>query len=170
MASEIHAESLGHATLPGDPPRERVSSGSRIRSLYVSVVRCSLGPILMWSAVQHMKNPYYFLASVLKYQIVADEAARIVVTILPTIEVIVGIFLLANLAPRLSLGVCSVLFLIFTIVQASALARGLQISCGCFGPVYSQEITLLSLGMIFLLMVLASLAFLATRSTASGSA
>ena len=99
----------------------------------------------MWSSIQHMKNPYYFLVSVLKYQIVSDEFAQIAATCLLTLEVIIAIFLLIGAVPRITFGICSSLFLVFALVQASALARGLQINCGCFGPVHSQEITALSL-------------------------
>ncbi len=53
--------------------------------------------------------------------------------------------------------VSATLFVCFSVVQLSAYFRGLQISCGCFGPVHSQEITPYSIATTIILGIVAAI-------------
>jgi hypothetical protein len=103
-----------------------------------------IGIVLFWSAVEHLKNPFFFLSSVLKYKLLDAEIAKIVALFLPTVQLLLAASLVLGIQKRLSIGAVAVLLSLFTFVQATALARGLTIGCGCFGAGHDDPITLFS--------------------------
>ena len=53
--------------------------------------------------------------------------------VLPWLELCSGVLLVTGLWLRASAGIATALFGVFTLAVLSALLRGLDISCGCFG-------------------------------------
>lgn len=125
--------------------KQKVTSSWQLVSSMNSTV---LGAVLLFSAVQHIRNPYFFLGSVYRYELLDLHVAFIVALILPFIQLFVGVAMIANLFHPTSKMVGGLLFVIFTIVQATALFRGLSISCGCFGPSSSAPISYSSLSLV----------------------
>lgn len=84
------------------------------------------------------------------YRLMPFEAAKIVGAVLPFVEIMLGLLLLAGIAVRLSAGIAATLLVIFIAGIVSAWARGLRIDCGCFSaggdlgagqvPTYGKEI------------------------------
>ncbi|MFI5840159.1 MauE/DoxX family redox-associated membrane protein [Catenuloplanes sp. NPDC051500] len=84
------------------------------------------------------------------YRIMPFEVAQVIGAMLPFVEIVVGLLLLAGLATRVSAAFSVLLLTVFIAGIASAWARGLQIDCGCFGsggqlaagenPTYGWEI------------------------------
>ncbi|MFT3785103.1 MAG: MauE/DoxX family redox-associated membrane protein [Tepidisphaeraceae bacterium] len=71
--------------------------------------------------------------------------AQLVTVVVPSLELLTGLMLLAGIQRRLAGSVCILLGVAFTIAQTSALARGLDISCGCIGST-SEPIGWFSIG------------------------
>ena len=90
---------------------------------------------LMWiaAAVPKLLDPLQFTMEVRAYQTVADPFPALVALALPPMELILGVLIIVgrwgNLA---SLWLSQLLLVGFTVLLASAWARGLDISCGCF--------------------------------------
>ena len=85
--------------------------------------------------------------SVLAYQLFSYEAARVVGTMLPVVEIAVGLLLLTGLLTRAAAAAGALLMVVFIAGVASAWARGLTIDCGCFGtggPVDPEDTRYLS--------------------------
>jgi uncharacterized membrane protein YphA (DoxX/SURF4 family) len=59
--------------------------------------------------------------------------ARAVGTVLPVVEIAVGLLLVAGLLTRAAAAAGGLLMLVFVGGIVSAWARGLSIDCGCFG-------------------------------------
>ncbi len=84
------------------------------------------------------------------YQIMPFGVAQVIGAMLPLVEIVVGLLLLAGLATRTAAAFSALLLAVFIVGIASAWARGLQIDCGCFGsggqlasgesPTYGWEI------------------------------
>ncbi len=66
------------------------------------------------------------------YHILPYWAVNIMAIWLPWIEFIVGIFLILGIYEKGSALVMNVVLIIFIIALSSALARGIDIACGCF--------------------------------------
>jgi putative oxidoreductase len=103
------------------------------KGLLAQAVRCLLGIVLVISAALHLNNPYRFLDSLLNYRIVWGALAEFLALALPNLQLIVGSALITGVFRKGAILLAAALFLAFEAAQASALIRGLEISCGCFG-------------------------------------
>ena len=122
--------------------------------LFDGIVSWVLGISLVISAIPHLGNPYFFLGSVYAYQMVYPSIGQFTVMILPILQLFLAVCLIGRFfvdaAHFLTLG-C---FLVFATVQTSALVRGLDISCGCFGPGHDSQIGWFSLSLVYGLLTL----------------
>ncbi len=100
----------------------------------------ALALLLIRSSFAHLGNPYYFLSTVYAYEIVGMETGRIVAAFVPFLQLLIGVCLLGRWWTREAYLLTGIIFLVFLAAQASALRRGLDISCGCFGASESLRI------------------------------
>ena len=104
----------------------------RLFSGFILVVRLGLGCLFLWSSLPKIRQPYDFLSSVYNYELVGPKLGVLVAMTLPWAELLAGICLIGGIfvsgALLASIGMAAM----FTFVIASALYRGLDISCGCF--------------------------------------
>jgi len=97
------------------------------------VVRIVLGCLFLYSAVAKIRQPYDFLSSVYEYELVGPKLGMFVAIMLPWLELLVGICLVGGIFVGGALLASMAMAAMFTYVLVSALYRGLDISCGCFG-------------------------------------
>ena len=98
----------------------------------VLVGRLMLGGVFVVASIEKIADPSAFATSIGNYRLVSPDVALVVATILPWLELFCGLGLLFGLAARGSALLASLMLFVFTAGVASALARGLDISCGCF--------------------------------------
>ena len=97
------------------------------------IVRVTLGVLLLWAAVSKVANPTGFLASVYAYQLSLGHGfLKFVAVVVPWIELLSGLMLVANHRPLGALVCATTLMVVFLAVTGQAWVRGLKISCGCF--------------------------------------
>lgn len=97
------------------------------------LVRWILGALLVWAALSKIANPLEFYSGLAAYQLALPGwALRATAAVLPWLELICGLLLLAGLWTRAAAGWALVLFVVFAGATGQAWARGLEISCGCF--------------------------------------
>jgi uncharacterized membrane protein YphA (DoxX/SURF4 family) len=97
------------------------------------VLRWCLGLLFAWAAVSKLANPTDFLGSVYAYQLPLPRSLlQFVAVVLPWIELLCGLLLLANVWTESSLALAFALMLVFLLATGQAWARHLHISCGCF--------------------------------------
>ncbi|HUX28259.1 MAG TPA: MauE/DoxX family redox-associated membrane protein [Terracidiphilus sp.] len=120
-------------------------------SFITDVFAMAVGFIFLAASWHKLVFPYEFLSGVYAYEIVGPGLGAYVVVFLPWIELIVGLSLLVGLFPQGALAIASGCCFAFVFVQASALSRGLSISCGCFGGTPSPVTYATLLRTVFLL-------------------
>lgn len=103
--------------------------------------RLALGFVLFISAIPHLDNPYQFAQSVANYQILPGFLVSVAAVFIPVVQLVIAFAMLFVSSWRNSAAkwACAISAL-FLFVQAQALARGLNISCGCFGTGLDDEI------------------------------
>ncbi len=106
---------------------------SRTRRLAERAVALALGLVLLRSAAAHAGNGHHFLSTVYSYQIAGAEAGRLAAASLPAVQMALAVCLVFGWFLRGAYLAAAVLFAGFAAAQSSALGRGLDISCGCFG-------------------------------------
>jgi len=104
----------------------------RLFSGFILVVRLALGCIFLYSSLPKIRQPYDFLSSVYNYELVGPKLGMLTAMTLPWAELLVGVCLVGGIFVSGALLVSIAMAAMFTFVIASALYRGLEISCGCF--------------------------------------
>jgi len=96
-------------------------------------IRFFLGALLLYSGLGEIRHPFDFLASVQAYQLTGPVSGIVVSAMVPWLEVVVGVCLIAGLFIRGAFAGAILLTCLFCFAITSAWTRGLGISCGCFG-------------------------------------
>lgn len=97
------------------------------------VLRVVVGGLWIWAGLAKIADPYGAVLAVRAYQLLPGEVAEVVGRVLPSLELVVGVALVAGLLTRASAAVSALLFVAFIVGIASVWSRGILIDCGCFG-------------------------------------
>lgn len=90
--------------------------------------------MLTFSAITHVGNPFAFASVIKSYRLLGSGVGLATAFTLPFLEMSVAASLLFQARyRRLAFLLAGVLFLIYVTAQVTALTRGLDIACGCFG-------------------------------------
>jgi putative oxidoreductase len=110
-------------------------------------LRMILGGVFLYAGVLKMKSPQDFADSISTFQLLPVAWINLLALSLPPFEMIAGIMLIVTI--------------IFALAIGQALARGLQVNCGCFGggAASSTWKTWAGLGRDLILFVAAFLAY-----------
>ncbi len=98
----------------------------------ILTARIFLGVLLVIAGAGKIADPAAFARSIEDYRIISGATAMVVATILPWMETLCGLALIAGVLVQASALLSGILFVAFTAAVVSALLRGLDISCGCF--------------------------------------
>lgn len=128
-----------------------------------------LSSILLFSAISHLTNPYYFLASVYEYRLVSNAFAIIASLTLPYIQIVFALAIFMSFWCESAYLGCTALFVIYFCAQSSVVLRSMTIDCGCFGPLSHHNVDALSLTMTGALCIGSALMFWTERQHDSTS-
>lgn len=95
--------------------------------------RLLLGGVFIWAGAVKALDVPAFAGQVAAYQLLPYAWNYAVAATLPYIELLAGTLLLASLRVKPAALLLILLNLLFIVVLASVVARGLNIDCGCFG-------------------------------------
>ena len=113
-------------------------------------VRAAIGGLLLFSSYLKLADLDSFIRALdaMQLPLLATQPAwlNLFSDSLPWFELGLGALLLCGLAARASALVAGGLFLVFTVVLASLRARGLEVECGCLGPLLTARIGWLHVG------------------------
>ena len=96
------------------------------------LVRVFIGLLFIVSSLEKIVDPAAFAQSITNYKMVPEWLVSFAATILPWLELLCGFSVLFGALTRGSSFLLSVMLTVFTLAVLVALARGLDISCGCF--------------------------------------
>ena len=136
-----------------------MQKASKLRSIAIRIIELSIAGVLFWSGVEHLRNSFAFLTSLLRYQLVSGHVAVGIATILPVFQTVLAGTLVLGLFRRQMLVVAATLLTVFAIVQSIAYVRGLEIGCGCFGAGNDTPIDAFSIARVSILAAFAWIAF-----------
>ena len=121
------------------------------------LLRLLVGGAFVVAGALKVADPAKFALDVSHYRLVPYELINLVAILLPWIEITSGLFVLAGIWLRAAALVITSLTVMFLVLIVSALARGLNIECGCFGTVGGKHIGLVNLVIDSALLVLSAL-------------
>ena len=101
--------------------------------IILALLRIGLGGIFVYAGALKIWDPQQFAIDVHHFQLTSWTVSVLIAVYLPWLEVLAGLALILR---RLSLGAALAIIgmtVVFMVAITSAWARGLDISCGCFG-------------------------------------
>lgn len=164
------AFNVDNGQTPGEKSRGKSHDGghdkekvSRFQTVLYHCLRLLLGAVFLFASYDKILHPQAFAQAVYNYQILPDAAVNLAALILPWLELLLGLCLVAGFwlpgATVLSTGLLTVFIgsLIFNQI------RGLDIYCGCFstettdGPaglwIVARDVTFLAIAVYLILKV-----------------
>ncbi len=106
---------------------------SSLKTLSILLLRILVSGIFLIAGVLKLRDADATLVAVFQYKLLSWEASGLVATLLPFVEITAALGLWI---PRLRLGataLCIALNCLFLLALGSAIARNLDVTCGCFG-------------------------------------
>lgn len=97
------------------------------------VGRFGLAIVFLWAGIAKLLDLWTFAQAVDRYQIVHGVPAKMIAFTLPWLEVLAGVCLVTQRWVRGAMLLAAMMFCMFLAALTLAEARGLDISCGCFG-------------------------------------
>ena len=121
----------------------------------IAVGRIVLGAVFIYAGVVKVADTTAFAGSIAAYRILPYFGNYLLASVLPWLEIICGAILVVGWRVRGAAVVIALLNVVFIVALLSALARGLDIDCGCFRPgAKTPPMEALIRDLIFLLMSL----------------
>jgi len=105
----------------------------------VLVLRLFLGGMFVYASLHKLSDPVAFSKIIYGYKILPAFTINLFAIVLPGIELIAGILLIAGFLCRGSAMVISISLSVFIIALAYNLARGLDFDCGCFSFAHTKH-------------------------------
>jgi uncharacterized membrane protein YphA (DoxX/SURF4 family) len=101
--------------------------------------RWYLGVLFTGACLHKIAEPASFALDIATYDILPLVAVNLVAIVLPWIELFVGTMLIAGWRIRSASLLVAAMILVFLAALCIALARGLDMSCGCFASQGAEE-------------------------------
>jgi uncharacterized membrane protein YphA (DoxX/SURF4 family) len=98
------------------------------------ILRVALGAIFLVAGGAKIGHATDFAAQIAGFRILPGDFVAPLALVLPFLEVMLGAYLVLGLFTRASAWIAAALLLVFDGAIASAVIRGMSVSCGCFGP------------------------------------
>lgn len=100
--------------------------------LLIALLRVALGAVFIVASLDKIQNPEAFATTIANYRFLPYKFINGMAIVLPWLEIITGTFLVLGVWIRANTMIVWGLLFAFSIAISQALARGLDISCGCF--------------------------------------
>ncbi|KAF0219469.1 MAG: hypothetical protein FD174_1929 [Geobacteraceae bacterium] len=110
--------------------REAVRYGTK--ELMTTVLRLLLGGVFLYAGITKIAAPTVFAGSLAAYKILPYFGNYLVASILPWVEALCGLLLIAGYRVKAAVSLIIALNIVFMAALASTIIRGLDIDCGCF--------------------------------------
>ena len=109
-----------------------------------AMAKILIGSVFLFAAIDKIAHPDAFAKSINNFHMLPYEMLNIPAIILPWIEILAGIMLLLGIKEKASSFLISGMLIVFIIAIITAIYRGYNIDCGCFGessPAAAAEVT-----------------------------
>ena len=105
----------------------------------VLLARLILGSVFIYASLDKILHPQEFATAITNYHVVPFGLENLMALILPWLEFISGICLIAGIMVSGASIMTIIMNIVFIIAISQALARGISIDCGCFSVSSTTE-------------------------------
>ena len=97
--------------------------------------RVVVGAVFIAASLDKVQHPVGFARSVSYYHMLPPATLNVFALLVPWVELVAGVALVIGVASRGAGLLVGGLLAVFTVAIVAALARGIDISCGCFSTI-----------------------------------
>ena len=102
------------------------------KGVMLAAVRLPLGLVFLLAGISKVADPATFAKAIVNYAILTESQSLLVAQFLPWLEVVLGLAVIVGFFTQGAVLASGCLSLGFGVFVTSALARGLNVECGCF--------------------------------------
>jgi len=106
----------------------------------VGLCRIAIGLVFLAAALAKIGDAATFARQIHHFRLVPFGFENLLAITLPWIELVLALAILTGVQPRSGSMVAAGLMGLFVVVVAAAVARGLDIECGCFGTADASRV------------------------------
>ena len=103
--------------------------------------RAVLAAVFAAAAVPKLLDPASFARDIENYHLLPPELVAVVAVVLPALELVLALALVSGVHARGAAVVSAALLAAFAGGMAQAIARGIDLDCGCFGTAMAMEVS-----------------------------
>jgi uncharacterized membrane protein YphA (DoxX/SURF4 family) len=130
---------------------------------FIRLCRIAIGLVMIAAALGKIGDPAAFATQIHRYRLIPVGTENLLAIVLPWVELIAGLALVLGVRARSAAWLSSAMMVVFTLAVGLAVARGLDIECGCFGTADATRVGGLKLAENLLLTGTAIIASLRLR-------
>lgn len=99
--------------------------------ILTTIARLIVGYIFLSYGIGKIANPTLFVTEISNYDLVPNFTLNMIAIVLPWIETICGILLITGVKVKANSIITASMMFVFVVAVITAIARGLDINCGC---------------------------------------
>lgn len=142
------------------------SGAKNLRATLLLLARLVLGGVMAAAGVLKLRDTFSFYIEITHYKLpLPDSLQRFVAITLPWSELVAGVMLIFGIWTRAAALLNLAMTVIFAGVVSSAIARDLNIECGCFGKAGGTKVGLVTLSIDLACLSLALLIYYLAATT-----
>jgi putative oxidoreductase len=138
---------------------------ARVFHAFMLMTRLALGGVLGYAGLVKALDTAAFADAIANYELLPPPGYRTLAVVLPWVEMGLGLFLVCELFLRASALLSMLLCLLFSGAVLSAMVRGLDIGCGCFGSVEYVHVGLSALALDLAMITASTLVLIFPRQS-----
>lgn len=104
--------------------------------------RIVVGLVFIFAGIEKIADPDSFAESIENYKILPLAFVNFIAISIPWLELMTGMLLVFGISVKENSIIIGSLLILFVVLVASAVLRGLDIECGCFGTLDGQKVGL----------------------------
>jgi uncharacterized membrane protein YphA (DoxX/SURF4 family) len=108
--------------------------------LLIRVCRIGIGLVMLAAALGKIGDPAAFSTQIHHYRLAPIGAENLLAILLPWVELLAGLSLVLGAHARSGAWLSAAMMAVFTLAVGTAVARGLDIECGCFGTADASHV------------------------------
>jgi uncharacterized membrane protein YphA (DoxX/SURF4 family) len=129
------------------------------------LLRLAVGATFVYASFYKIVDPAAFARSIWYYHLVPGSLINLMALVLPWVELLAGVLLAVGCHYRGAVLLVNAMTMVFIGALLSAIARGINIDCGCFKAAQASSESALNALWFDLVLVLATLWLWLSRST-----
>jgi len=106
----------------------------------IRLCRIAIGLVMLAAALAKIGDPAAFAVQIHHFRLIPTVAHHLLAITLPWVELVAGLALVLGVRARSGAWLAAAMMVVFTLAVSAAVARRLDIECGCFGTADASRV------------------------------